>query len=182
MPAAKKTAPRKRAAAQKAPAKKADKTLTPWQQWTARPDAIDDLCAKVESGSTLTAFANGLGVETSTLTRWLDADLQRSARAREARSRAAATYDDMALRGIEEAADPFELARAKERAHHLRWRAAKVNPREYGEKIELGGEVGLKSMSEDQVKAEALALAAKLGVAIGGHGSTNDSGGLASSS
>ncbi len=162
MPAAKKTAPSKRAAKQVKPAK----PLTPWQKWTARDDAMDDLCAKVESGSTLTAFAESLGVETSTLTRWLDGDPQRSARAREARARAAATYDDMALRGIEEANDPFELARAKERAHHLRWRAAKVNPREYGEKIELGGEVGLKSLSDAQVKAEALALAAKLGVSV----------------
>lgn len=160
-------AAKKAPATKKAPAKKAaPKPMTPWQAWTQRTDAIDDLCAKVESGSTLTAFAASLGVETSTLTRWLDADTQRSARAREARSRAAATYDDMALRGIEEAADPFELARAKERAHHLRWRAAKVNPREYGEKIELGGEVGIKTLSDDAVKAEALKLAAKLGVVL----------------
>lgn len=181
MPAAKKTAPRKRAAARKVA--KPAKPLTPWQAWTQRADAMDDLCGKVEGGATLTSFAQSLGVETSTLTRWLDADPQRSARAREARSRAAATYDDMALRGIEEAADPFELARAKERAHHLRWRAAKVNPREYGEKLELGGEVGLKSLSEDQVKAEALALAVKLGISIGASGAgANNSSGLAPAS
>jgi hypothetical protein len=167
-----KTAPKAKPAAKRAgkgaTQQKQAKVLNAWQAWNRRADAIDDLCAKVEGGMTLTALAESLGVETSTVTRWIDADPQRSARARDARQRSAAAFDDMALRGIDEARDPFELARAKEKAHHLRWRSAKMNPREYGDKLDVTAEVSLKNLSEEQVKAEAFALAKKLGLTLPG--------------
>jgi hypothetical protein len=49
---------------------------------------------------------------------------------------AAQTYDEMAVEVVVEAADPFELAKAKELAVHYRWRAKAANPRKYGDKVQ----------------------------------------------
>lgn len=42
----------------------------------------------------------------------------------------------MALDEIRAASDPFALAKAREVASHLRWRASKIAPTDYGDKIE----------------------------------------------
>ena len=41
--------------------------------------------------------------------------------------------------GIAQASDPFELAKAKELAHHYRWRASKIAPKLYGDKQSVEG-------------------------------------------
>ena len=96
---------------------------------------IEALCASIVEGSTLTAVAEKVGVSIGTLIVWLEADPERSACAREARTRSARMWDELALTEIRLAGDPFELARARESAQHLRWRASKIAPKEYGEKI-----------------------------------------------
>jgi len=160
----------KKAKAKGKPAQR-ERTLTAWQKWAKDPDAaIDDLCDRVMSGESITAIAAKLGTSKPNLIRWVDADPDRSARAREARVQAAATYDDMALQGIEEASDPFELARAKEKAHHLRWRASKINPREYGDKIEMKQEVSFQNLTDEQINAELARINERL-AGITGRGS-----------
>jgi hypothetical protein len=114
--------------------------MTPWQAWTANTASINVLCSRIVDGETLTAIARSLGTGVSTLADWIAADPARSARAREARTAAAASYEEQALEAIRAAADPFELAKAKEEAHHLRWKASKANPRAYGDKLALGGD------------------------------------------
>ena len=57
------------------------------------------------------------------------------ARAREARIHAARIWDEKALSVVEQALDLFELQRAKELAHHYRWRASKTAPKDYGDKV-----------------------------------------------
>ena len=59
----------------------------------------------------------------------------------------------MAINGINNAGDPFELAKAKEAAHHYRWQASKANPKGYGDKLDLthGGTVGVRSIGWDIV-------------------------------
>lgn len=108
---------------------------------------IDALCAKIVDGITLTNAATQIGVSIGTLISWLESDAERSARAREARMRSARIWDEKATEAIESAADPFELSKAKELAHHYRWRAAKISPRDYGEKLDVdnkfSGNVGL---------------------------------------
>lgn len=96
---------------------------------------IDAICERIQSLETLTGIAQALGIRLSRLQDWLAADAGRSARAREARATTAAQYDDDALRRIDAAMDPFELAKAREAAQHLRWRASKIAPREYGDKV-----------------------------------------------
>lgn len=70
------------------------------------------------------------------LTRWVSADEKRALQVREARIASARAFADEARQGIEDAKDPFQLSRAKELAHHLRWEAARANPRDYGDKVQ----------------------------------------------
>jgi hypothetical protein len=48
-------------------------------------------------------------------------------------------WDQVAVDGIAQAGDPFELAKAKELAHHYRWRASKIAPKLYGDKQSVEG-------------------------------------------
>ncbi len=144
--------------------KPAPKTLTPWQKWSTSKSAVDDLCARIIGGETLTSIARSLSAGVSTLTDWIAADPERSARAREARIAAANSYDELALQAIRDASDPFELAKAKEEAHHLRWKASKADPKRYGDKLDIDAKVGIQSLPDDVLLMEAKRLAAKLGL------------------
>jgi hypothetical protein len=105
-----------------------------------RLDAVgfEAVCADLADGKTLTSIASAAGVSYGSLHAWLNFDAERSARAREARQRTACMWDEMAAAGIEAATTAFQLAKAKELAHHYRWRASKIAPKEYGEKVTVG--------------------------------------------
>ncbi|MES2183016.1 MAG: hypothetical protein V4505_00590 [Pseudomonadota bacterium] len=107
---------------------------------------IDGLCERIEAGETLTAIARGLGVDRAAVSRWLGADTKRAARARESRALSAEAFYDQAHECVARAADAFELAKAKEVAGHLRKWAAIRNPREFGEKVAVGGAADLPAM------------------------------------
>ncbi len=96
---------------------------------------IEKILTRIRNGKTLTKIAKELDVSVSWLSEWLS-NPERSARAIEARTQSAFVWDDKAEDKLEEAADPFELSRAKELAHHYRWRASKIAPKQYGEKVE----------------------------------------------
>lgn len=150
--------------AKKAAAKKTAKpkaALTPWQAWTAQPDtALEELCDRIEDGESMVSIAHSLGVRGSALTRWLAQSAERSARAREARSKSAATFDGQALQYLLNATDPFSLTQAREIAQHLRWRASKIAPGEYGEKQTIDATVKIDADSLiTKVAAAAIALA-----------------------
>jgi hypothetical protein len=83
----------------------------------------------------LAAIAQQMGASQACLSEWLDIG-ERPARAREARAKASSAWDEKAERGIAEASDAFELAKAKELAHHYRWRASKIAPKLYGDKVQ----------------------------------------------
>lgn len=121
-------------------ATKPAKPLTTWQKWKAQPDATERLCSRIVNGETLTAIAGSLECDRSSIAEWIASDVRRSARVREARIAAAGAHDDEALAVIRAAADPFTLARAREEASHLRWRASKANPRDYGDRTVLAGD------------------------------------------
>ena len=148
--------------------KLAAKPLSEWDKWKASPEeSCISLCERIQSGESLTDIARALGVSFGSLSNWIAADTERSARAREARSASAQAYDDLALQNIRQAADPFELSRAKEEAHHLRWRASKINPREYGDKLDIKQEVTMASLTDEQVAAQLAALMKKAGIQDG---------------
>ena len=96
---------------------------------------FEAVCERLANGVTMTAIAEEIGVTVGKLSQWIASDEEHSARAREARIHAARIWDEKALSVIEQALDPFELQRAKELAHHYRWRASKTAPKEYGDKV-----------------------------------------------
>lgn len=96
---------------------------------------IDAICERLANGVTMTAIAEEIGVTVGKLSQWIASDEEHSARAREARIHAARIWDEKALSVVEQAQDLFELQRAKELAHHYRWRASKTAPKEYGDRV-----------------------------------------------
>lgn len=100
---------------------------------------VDAVCDMIVDGTTMTSISEQVGVSIASLVAWTAADPERSARVREARAQSAMIWDERALKGIEDSADPFQLARATAAGHHLRWRASKIAPREYGDKIQHAG-------------------------------------------
>lgn len=96
----------------------------------------DEIIDRIASGETITAIALSLDMSRGWLCKWLNLVSERSARAKAARTAAAAAWDEKAEALLFDAADPFELAKARELASHYRWRAKAVAPREYGDKTQ----------------------------------------------
>ena len=131
-----------------------------------RERSIEDICRKISDGLSLTSIARQEGISVGNLSEWIEATTERSARARDARILAARTWDDLASMVIEDADTPFELAKAKELAHHYRWRASKIAPRDYGEKVSVGGNpdappVAVAQITPDEYRRIAAEIAAK---------------------
>ncbi|WP_186126376.1 hypothetical protein [Burkholderia gladioli] len=118
---------------------------------------IEGVCAQIYDGIPLRKIATGLGVSQGSLIAWLAADPERSARAREARRATAQMWEEMAEKVIEEATTKIQLARARELAHHYRWRASKIAPAEFGNKVqaEITGAEGGPIKTEAVVNVEA---------------------------
>ena len=95
------------------------------------------------------------------LCQWIAANPERSARAREARVTAAATYADKAELILSDATDPFQLARARELASHYRWRASKASPKEFGDKIEIEQNTTVRDLTDEAIDVRLAALDAK---------------------
>ena len=145
---ASKAAPAKKVSAKK-PASRPSKPPTADERIAKYGE--DNVIEALADGKTMTAIAQEIGVSIGVLSAWLSIGDERSARAREARSYAARIWDERAEDAIAEAKEPFELARAKELAHHYRWRASKIAPREYGDKVQAeltgagGGAIAVQS-------------------------------------
>lgn len=124
-----------------------------WMEARAKLDAYgtDTLCADIADTKTLTAIALSLKVSIGSLLTWIDSDLERSARVREVRISTARLWDEKAESCIANAPDEFELKRAKEMAHHYRWRAAKIAPKDYGDRIQQDVTVDIKDGLADKM-------------------------------
>ena len=133
---------------------------------------IDALCEQIINGVTMTAIAKSVGVTMGAMIEWIAADPDRSARAREARSQASMTWDEAAEKKLEEAADPFELAKARELAFHLRWRASKIAPKIYGDRLDLNATLNPGTISDDALESRILDFIgkARTGLSPGGTG------------
>lgn len=158
---AKKAAPAKKVPAKKAPAKrrwtavqpaqpkpaetKATEAKNPWGEAAAKLDAIGEaeVFAAITNGTMLADIATKAVVSSGSLLTWLNATPERSARAREARKLGAAVLEEQAQTAIQGASDNFQLAKARELAHHLRWKASKLDPRGFGDKLALGAAADL---------------------------------------
>lgn len=119
---------------------------------------MDRICKELKAGDDFYIIAKRIKVDNTTLLDWVHSDIPRSARARAARAAAAAAYDELANAGIKSARNSFQLAKAKEVAHHLRWRASRLNQREYGDKMSLDGTFSVKDASDEELMARATKL------------------------
>lgn len=115
---------------------------------------IDALCEAVCSAASLTGIANELGVSIGALLNWIDAEDERSARVREARASMAKVWDEKAEDEIRWAKDEFNLKKARELAQHYRWRASKIAPRDYGDRVEVKGHLSLEQLVAGTGKSE----------------------------
>lgn len=104
---------------------------------------IDMVCERVVNGETLRAIAESKGRHRAKLWEWIERDPERSARARAARAVSAVHWDEKAEATVKAAKDPMSLAKARELAHHYRWRASKISP-DYGDKSSTSVNVGVQ--------------------------------------
>lgn len=94
----------------------------------------DKAIAMIADGKTQRQIAEFFGVAKTTFRDWVASNPDRSARAREASTIAAQSFAEMAIEAIDDAADQFELSKAKELAHHYRWAASKADSARYGDR------------------------------------------------
>ena len=132
---------------------------------------IDAICDGIGNGDSMTAIARNIGVSIGSLLVWTDATPERSARAREARSVMSSHWDEKSEQIVASAADEFEFKKAKELAHHYRWRSAKIDPKRYGDRIaqELSGPDGgpidfRANLSDDELLERVRVLNEQLGI------------------
>jgi transposase-like protein len=109
----------------------------------------DQVLQRIEAGESINQIAATLGVNRSNLWRWLEADSQRSARAKSSRMISAQAWEEKAEDVLKDADNPFALAKARELAHHYRWRASKISPA-YGEKIQTEHSGTVEVVSKEQ--------------------------------
>ncbi len=124
------------------------------RDWKEDPEAINDLCSYVVSGGHLPGYCKERGIAYTTIRDWISANQDRSAmyaRAREDRSdlladeivsisdeaQVEAQYDgeNVTLR-----LDAAAIQRNRLRVEARKWVAAKLKPRTYGDKVEVGAE------------------------------------------
>ncbi|SAL12038.1 hypothetical protein AWB64_00468 [Caballeronia sordidicola] len=116
---------------------------------------IDEIVRMILEGDQMHVIARAFKCSPGMLTQWISKDDKRSACAREARAATAQMWEEKAETVLKDAKDAFELAKARELAHHYRWRAAKINPRQFGEKVDvgIGGIAGAPSVKVSIVRA-----------------------------
>ncbi|VTU38337.1 hypothetical protein H4CHR_04398 [Variovorax sp. PBS-H4] len=140
--------------------------LSPWAQFKAdMPGSYDEFITFIVKGGHMAAFCDERGINYTTLLGFVNADPSRSemyAHAREARAdviadEIVAIADEAeaiaVFKGnrVELVLDPTAVARNKLRVDARKWTASKLKPRTYGDKLELGGTVNHKTMSDQQL-------------------------------
>lgn len=104
---------------------------------------IEDILEKVIDGLTYREIAENYNVSISYLHKFLNSE-KHFARAKAAFELSAASYYDLAEKAIKEAEGSMpEMQRAKLLVDLYTKKAGKRNPKQYGEKIEHGGDLGL---------------------------------------
>ena len=117
----------------------------------------------IMDGRSYQQIADQLTVSRTTILSWLDATEERAALVARARQASAFTASDDAVKGIGEAKDLFTLAKAREMAVHLRWKAKAYNPGVFGDNSRSSVAVTVKKdMTNEELDARIAALQAEV--------------------
>lgn len=99
---------------------------------------IDALCERISDGESMSSIARSLGMQLISFRDWLELDDTRFARAHKAMAVAAYAYAEQAqeaIEAIDENASQATVARQRELASHLRWKAKMFNRSQFGDKV-----------------------------------------------
>lgn len=106
---------------------------------------FDKLCERIASGKSLRKVCEAPDMPSTTaVMKWLAKDGNEALVAQYARAREAQAdrlFDDCL--DIADDATPEEVAKARLRIDTRKWMAGKLRPKRYGDKLELGGSVGM---------------------------------------
>lgn len=152
---------------------------TPWDEFKAAlPDSLSNFMAHIAGGGHMAGWCGGFGIPYTNMLRFVTGDPVRAelyARAREDRAdvladEIVAISDEAEIQlketmpGITMAVyDSTAVQRNKLRVDARKWVAAKLRPRVYGDKLELGGTISHRSLTDEQL----LKSLADLGVSLG---------------
>lgn len=121
---------------------------------------LDEICDRILGGESVRQLCGEFKVGVASFWRWVSLDAERSARVKSARQASAASIDEKALEVLQDNSIPVD--RAREIASHMRWQARVRDPRQFGEKLELSGELALNNLSADELDARAATLAKQI--------------------
>lgn len=121
---------------------------------------LEAVCDRIIEGQSVNAICRAIEISASAFWRWVAADAERSARVKSARIASAATFAEQAGEVLEDKSIPID--RGREIASHKRWEAKMRNPRDFGEKLELSGELALHNLSAEELDARAATLAKQI--------------------
>lgn len=135
-----------------------------WDKFKAAPDGIGDLCEFIVSGESLAAFAVLKGVAYNTVLNWINAEPQRAAdyaRAREDRADFVFDQLDEVSNKAQRARTAVAVAGLRLKSDNIKWKLGRMNPKKYGDKIEIDQRTTLTDLTEEQLDARLAALEAK---------------------
>lgn len=119
--------------------KKASKRTPPKNKQDKKPISIKKVIDLLIEGKSYRTIAELLKIPLSTL-HYFTSMPEHSARVREALEYSASTFADKAeqvLTSLVFNSSPISFQRARELAHHYRWKASKRNPKKYGDRIDV---------------------------------------------
>ena len=118
------------------------------------------LCEDIIEGDSYLTIAKRLGISKASLLNWVEAEPDRSQRARAALTVSASTADEQAEDVLRDTTlDPVVR---RELAAHYRWRARVRNPREYGDKLQIDQKTEIVNLRSDEIARPRAAIQAQI--------------------
>jgi hypothetical protein len=135
-----------------------------------RQEIYDRICVGIAEGSSLRELCADGKPSIETIRVWLIEDADFSAQYTRAREAQAEFYADEIIHISDTEPDP---AKARNRIDARKWKASKLAPKVYGDKLTLDGELNV-TIPDDQLDARVAFLIGKAGTLIfaGGTGET----------
>lgn len=125
---------------------------------------IDDILYDLAQGATFVAVARDYCVPAETLREWLLADPTRAARYKTAREeRGHRLFDELdeVMTEAMDCRDKVQIQAYKLKIDTLKWKIAKLNPKEYADKQQIEHSGAIEQRSDDQVRLRLDQLLAK---------------------